>query len=148
MSRFYGEESFSFFGVFPVPVGQWDQQEFTTVICHFVASDWRGKTHLGEGKNKREMWKIPSEKVKKSFLKAVKTTSINANAAETNIHIWTVLIVNPMWPPGWSISSQHACADTLDVYESCGAESLCYWADGWRLEKLFLRQQGRGGDGW
>lgn len=60
-SRFYGEGSFFLF-FFPVPVGQWDQQEFTTVICHIVASDWIGKTHLGEGKNKREMWKIPSGK--------------------------------------------------------------------------------------
>lgn len=24
----------------------------------------------------------------------------------------------------------------LNVYESCGAESLCYWADGWRLESF------------
>lgn len=92
----------------------------STVIHHsdlsLVAYDFWGKTYLVECQKRKlfckEMWSIPEEKVKKSWFWF--QYEILARLFISNMPVQT----------------------THNVYESCGAESLCYWADGWRLKSF------------
>lgn len=115
------------------------QQECPTVIRHFVAYELRGKTLLVEQRAQKTigLWRNVQHSTGKSLEVPSKnrkgfTCSSNICAAcidstdswfQLGLLAWVLLYDMPVQTP-------------LNVYESFGAESLCYWADGWRLESF------------